>query len=121
MRGWRAKLVFMLIVYFGGYATAIYTLAPAPENNKASASAESSFFQSMKAQAEEKSSVFSVVKSEKFKESLNSGMHKCFEYGVSGRAVSHGLALQRVNPRSVLVVLTHTQAELRRARPAGIR
>ena len=79
MRGWRAKLVFMLVVYFGGYATAIYTLAPAPENN-ARASAHSSFFRSAKADAEEKSSVFSAVKSDEFKNSVNSGIHKCFEF-----------------------------------------
>jgi hypothetical protein len=79
MRGWRAKFVFLLIVYFGGYATAIYTLAPAPEN-KTSVSAESSFFRSTKANAEENSSVFSVVKSDRFKESVNSGIHKCLEF-----------------------------------------
>ncbi|MHC4726172.1 MAG: hypothetical protein ACYS17_03005 [Planctomycetota bacterium] len=78
MRGWRTKLVFLLVVYFGGYATAIYTLAPAPEN-KASVSAESSFFQDIKA-GTEKSSVFSAVKSDEFKQSLNSGIHKCFEF-----------------------------------------
>ena len=79
MRGWRAKLVFMLVVYFGGFATAIYTLAPAPENN-ANASANSSFFRSVKADAEERSSVFSAVKSDEFKKSVNSGLHKCFEF-----------------------------------------
>ena len=79
MRGWRTKFVFLLIVYFGGYATAIYTLAPAPEN-KAKASASSSFFQSIKANAEENDSVFSAVKSDKFKQSLNSGIKKCFEF-----------------------------------------
>ena len=79
MRGWRSKLVFMLVVYFGGFATAIYTLAPAPENN-GNASANSSFFRSVKAGAEEKSSVFSAVKSDEFKNSVNSGLHKCFEF-----------------------------------------
>ncbi len=79
MRGWRAKLVFLLVVYFGGYATAIYTLAPAPEN-KADAYAGSSFFRGIKANTEEKSSVFSAVKSDEFKKSLNSGIHKCFEF-----------------------------------------
>lgn len=79
MRGWRAKLVFLLIVYFGGYATAIYTLAPAPEN-KASVSAESSFFRSIKADTDEHGSVFSVIKSDEFKQSVNSGIHKCLEF-----------------------------------------
>ena len=82
MRGWRSKLVFMLVVYFGGFATAIYTLAPAPENNaNASAdSSDSSFFRSIKADVEEKGSVFSAVKSDEFKNSVNSGLHKCFEF-----------------------------------------
>lgn len=31
MRGWRVKLIFMLVVYFAGFATAIYCLAPVPE------------------------------------------------------------------------------------------
>jgi hypothetical protein len=79
MRGWRTKLVFLLVVYFGGYATAIYTLAPAPENN-AHASAGSSFFRSITAGTEENNSVFSAVKSDEFKQSLNSGIHKCFEF-----------------------------------------
>ena len=80
MRGWRAKLVFMLVVYFGGYATAIYTLAPAPENNANAPAKSASFFRSVKADAEEKSSVFSAVKSDEFKNSVNSGIHKCFEF-----------------------------------------
>jgi hypothetical protein len=81
MRGWRTKLVFLLIVYFGGYATAIYTLAPAPENGaKVSASASTSFFRSIKANAEQDGSFFSAVKSEGFKQSLNSGIQKCLEF-----------------------------------------
>ena len=31
MFGWRSKFLFMLIVYFAGFATAIYTLAPATD------------------------------------------------------------------------------------------
>ena len=98
MRGWRAKLVFLLIVYFGGYATAIYTLAPAPEN-KARASAESSFFRSIKAQAEEKGSVFSVVKSDEFKQSLNSGLHKCFEFSKEAAWQTARFIKQKIDER----------------------
>ena len=32
MRGWRSKMLFILIVYFAGFATAIYTLAPSGAN-----------------------------------------------------------------------------------------
>ncbi len=77
MRGWRTKFVFLLIVYFGGFATAIYPLAPVPEN-KANASANSSFWRSKT--AEEKSSVFSALKSEEFAKSFNTGIHKCIEF-----------------------------------------
>ena len=77
MRGWRTKFVFLLIVYFGGFATAIYTLAPVPEI-KANASANSSFLRSKT--AEEKSSVFSALKSEEFAKSFNTGIHKCIEF-----------------------------------------
>lgn len=31
MRGWRTKFIFMLIVYFAGFASAIYALAPTPQ------------------------------------------------------------------------------------------
>ena len=31
MRGWRSKFIFMLIVYFAGFASAIYALAPTPQ------------------------------------------------------------------------------------------
>ena len=77
MRGWRIKFVFLLIVYFGGFATAIYTLAPVPEN-KANAYA-SSFLPSKT--TGEKSSVFSAIKSDEFAKSFNSGIHKCIEFG----------------------------------------
>jgi hypothetical protein len=44
MRAWRAKLLFMMIVYFAGFATAIYTLAPA-QNNEQYADSESGFIE----------------------------------------------------------------------------
>ncbi len=66
MRG-RGKIVFLLIIYFAGFATAIYTLAPVPEN-QASQFRENSF-------------KYSAVKSDEFAQSFNTGMHKCLEYG----------------------------------------
>ena len=32
MRGWRSKLLFVLIVYFAGFATGIYALVPGSED-----------------------------------------------------------------------------------------
>lgn len=61
MRGWRSKLVFALIAYGAGFATAIYTLAPGTEKERHSADSPS--------------------KSSRFVESFNSGMHKAVDLG----------------------------------------
>jgi len=66
MRLWRTKLIFLLIVYFAGFATAIYTLAPVPE--------------SQVCQLHEKKLVYSALKSDEFAKSFNQGMHKCIDF-----------------------------------------
>jgi len=95
MRGWRIKFVFLLIVYFAGFATAIYTLAPVPEN-KANASANS-FFSSKT--AEEKSSVFSALKSDEFAKSVNTGIHKCIDFGKDAAWRTAKLIKQKIDQR----------------------
>ncbi len=69
MRGWRIKFIFLLIVYFAGFATAIYTLAPVPENKATSVVARAS------------DEHRPYITSEKFVESFNTGMHKCINFG----------------------------------------
>jgi hypothetical protein len=66
MRTWRGKLVFLLVVYFAGFATAIYALAPAPENQAR--------------HPREKSFTYSAFKSDEFAHSFNTGMHKCIDF-----------------------------------------
>ena len=66
MGGWRTKLIFLLIVYFAGFATAIYFLAPVPE--------------SYAEMGGEKSFVDSAFKSNEFAQSFNAGMHKCVDF-----------------------------------------
>ena len=102
MRGWRTKLVFILVVYFGGYATAIYTLAPAPENDVC-ASADSSFFRSMNADTGEKSSVFAAVKSDEFKQSLNSGINKCLEFSKDAAWRTARFIKQKIDERQARI------------------
>ena len=63
--GWRSKLVFLLVVYFAGFATAIYTLAPVPENKNVQ-HASSGF-------------TYSALKSDKFAQSFNVEMRKCLD------------------------------------------
>jgi len=66
MGGWRAKFIFLLIVYFAGFATAIYCLAPVPDSRDIE-TVESRF-------------VNSALKSDEFAQSFNTGMHKCLDF-----------------------------------------
>jgi hypothetical protein len=65
VRGWRTKFIFLLIVYFAGFATAIYMLAPPPEGgtDKPFGNISSSF------------------DSQEFVKSFNAGIHKCLAFG----------------------------------------
>jgi hypothetical protein len=67
MGAWRSKLIFLLIVYSAGFATAIYCLAPVPDEQRC--------------QFSEKSFVYSALKSDEFAQSFNVGMHKCLNLG----------------------------------------
>ena len=66
MRGFRSKLILLLIVYFAGFATAIYCLAPAPENYASDTG--------------ERDLVHSALKSDEFAKSFNDDMHKCIDF-----------------------------------------
>lgn len=65
--GWRTKFVFLLVVYFAGFATAVYSLAPAPEQDSQSSL--------------QVAQVHSALKSDELARSVNSGMHKCIDFG----------------------------------------
>ena len=67
MRGMRSKFIFLLIVYFAGFATAIYCLGPVSENQDF--------------QPGEKGFAYSALKSDEFAQSFNTGMHKCIDFG----------------------------------------
>ena len=67
MRGLATKLISILIFYFAGFATAIYMLAPVPENQAR--------------QAHKKGFVYSALKSDEFAKSFNEKMHYCIDYG----------------------------------------
>ncbi len=64
--GWRTKFVFMLVVYFAGFATAIYCLVPAPEQ-AAGRSGQRTFADK-------------ALKSDEFAKSVNCGMHKAIDF-----------------------------------------
>ena len=62
MGGWKSKLMFLLIIYFAGFATAVYKLAPSPEGQMQEQTSTAS--------------VSSAFKSGEFTNQLNIGMHK---------------------------------------------
>ena len=67
MGGWRSRFVFLFIVYFAGFATAIYCLAPVPDNRGG--------------RPAEKSFAYSALKSDEFAKSFNEEMRKCIDVG----------------------------------------
>ncbi len=90
MRAWRAKLLFMMIVYFAGFATAIYTLVPAQDNEQY-ADSESGIIESSES---------SAVKAQQFKQFADAGFAKFLSFAeektiVAGRFVKQKLAERR--------------------------
>ena len=90
MRGWRAKLLCMLIVYFAGFSTAIYALAPERDNGQAFNS-ESEIVTGPEA---------SAVRTEKLAQVANAGFKKLLSFAeekaiVAGKFVKIKLAEQR--------------------------
>ncbi|MHC4640558.1 MAG: hypothetical protein ACYS32_02865 [Planctomycetota bacterium] len=69
IRGWRHKLIFLLVVYFAGFATAVYCLAPAPQDT-GNHSVEKSFANL-------------TFKSEEFAMAFNEGLHKLIDFSRS--------------------------------------
>lgn len=66
MRSWRSKLIFLLIVYFAGFATAIYCLAPVSDKQPGHSS--------------DKGFPHSAVKSDEFAKSFNVKMREYLDY-----------------------------------------
>ena len=62
----RTKFVFLLVVYFAGFATAVYCLAPVPADAGRN--------------HQEKSFASSIIKSDEFAMSFNEKMHKCLNF-----------------------------------------
>ncbi len=87
MRTWRSKLIFLLIIYFAGFATAIYTLAPVPENQTR--------------QTRKKTFAYSAVKSDEFAKSFNVGMRKCLDFSKDVACRTGRFIKQKYNDRQL--------------------
>lgn len=89
MQGWRTKFTFLLIVYFAGFATAIYCLAPVPE--------------SQRRQPCERTFAYSALKSDEFTQSFNAGMDKCLAFVKDVAWRTGKYAKQKVDERRLQV------------------
>ena len=70
MSRWRSKLLLTLIVYFAGFATAIYALAPA-EGRSVTFSSET---------AEQQGPVLAGIQTDKIVHLVDAGMKKAFSF-----------------------------------------
>jgi len=91
MRGWRIKFVFLLIVYFAGFATAIYTLAPVPENN---AARRPSLVARLTGHE-------SRITSQELAKSVNTGIHKCIDFGKDAAWRTAKLIKQKIDQKQL--------------------
>jgi len=82
---WRNKLIFLLVVYFAGFATAVYCLAPVPQNT-ANRTGERSF-------------AHSALKSDEFAIAFNERLHKLINFGKSAASRTADLIKQEYNQR----------------------
>lgn len=94
--GWRSKFLFLLIVYFAGFATAIYYLAPSGgkdyqtdsysySSGSKSEDNSGSVFGRLSDKAYSKASAsFSSIDSEDLKERFNRAVQKLIEMAKSG-------------------------------------
>lgn len=87
MRGWKIKLIFLLIVYFAGFATAIYYFVPVSDEQTSELCGTDS--------------VFSDVKSDEFARSFNSGLHKCVDFGKDAVCRVYKVIKQKLEERQV--------------------
>ena len=67
MIGFRTKFFFLLMVYFAGFATAVYVLSPTPSGEDGVPRQAKNFK--------------SALNSEQFTQAINTGMHKCVDLG----------------------------------------
>lgn len=85
IKGWRNKLIFLLVVYFFGFATAIYCLAPVPQNRDH--------------RTGENSLAHSAFNSEEFAMAFNKGLHKVINFSKSAALRTADLIQQEYDQR----------------------
>ena len=84
MGGRKIKLIFSLIIFFAGYATAVYTLMPAPDESLC---------------ADGTSLNASAFQAGEFTNFLNSSIHKCIDISKEAASRTAELIKQKIKER----------------------
>ena len=81
-------MIFWLVIYFAGFATAIYCLAPVEEAKAAEAAVHS-----------EKGFAYSALKSDEFAKSFNVGLRKCIDFSGDAAEKASRLIKEQLSKR----------------------
>ena len=84
MGGWKIKLIFLLMVYFAGFATAIYVFSPAPDEL---------------GQSYESGPDGAVFESGKFVQTFNLGLHRCVAFTKSAAITATEFLKKKIEQR----------------------
>ena len=79
------KFIFLLLVYFSGFATAVYFLAPAPEQQDI--------------QSDTQNIDYSGFDTQQFVKSFNLGLHKCIYFGKEAALQTAQLIREKLQQR----------------------
>ena len=89
MGSWKHKFVNLLVVYFTGFATAIYLLAPVPKEKE----------QGKVTQHNKKNFAHSTFKSDEFAQTFNVKMHKCLGFAKNIAGMAKKIMRQKLDER----------------------
>jgi hypothetical protein len=81
--GWKGKLVFVLMMYFAGFATAVYCLGPTPDSKSGG--------------PQRSGATQKAFDSTEFAKSLNSGMHKAIDLGKEAALQAAKVIREKIN------------------------
>ena len=82
--GWKSKFIFLLIVYFAGFATAVYWLVPGENESEACFSENTGI---------------SAINTDGFARGLKTGMDQCMEFTKEAVAKANELIKDKINEK----------------------
>ncbi len=86
---WKGKFIFLVIVYFTGFATAVYFLSPGPDGANEQSLVRANSFAGRE------------LKSDEFMQSFNAGLHKCVGFGKTAAVRMTGFIKQKMKEEKI--------------------